>query len=1660
MERKQVTDIHEYFWMTMEQFVAAIPRGISSNLPYLTLLVQLPFWTYAQDHLQSPNSAILAQRLTTALTHISPVDEEFCSLKHLWTAVQFLSHYEGVPCSGYPPSLTLTITALSAGTLDRRVESITALNSLLTSIHHYPGLEETLHGYIESLTTAVYAEQHEQVLERYGGVLKWLQRAGGVDAMFLRHVVKAALMAQSMYSEAMKKLVLDAVDETWELSGVAEEIRTLQGTHLDKPALSFLTLFCHKVRGEHHGLIPTLLQLFSDLLHLSDSTPETQTAVMEAYIATIQCSEDAGTWSLQLVTDQLQKIGFDEPVPRSLEFLWKLLQGLSDSRSVIREYNRKVGVSFAQVALACCHRVMSVQEDWADEELRNLLGICDYWSQESDEGVSSILGISGQMLASPRPLQRSIILQFLSDSLPRPWCLKMLSLLFRDTDQVKYPSLYRDLTFEQYIHYRKLFFFLNQGYLLVENDIYIMRDQPAIVAISHFTRIILETLDLKVLKTAKNLLIELIVFALHRDQNSFLLISGLLLSPKSSSQLIRGLEMLFSLWEFQNNHKNAQKREKDLTEAVDYIIDQLPFPSLGTLPEFTRMQITEIVESFANKHNCQYFQVKITHVPDEDEEKPVFEMMKTDYNPVEMGVVLDELKKELVEAMGSTDPVVAKAAFKLVPCLLPTSRFLSTVSSLQSLSSSRDMTERLLILLALQHLSTSSDFHSRFSVSRREELLSLLHLLDQGIAPLELIKHYKHRLVMYCDALLGLIHLYYPPDELDPKSVSSILTLLHSISLYYTLDDTDPTLRTDLIPTIRHLLSPRNDLQTLLQHSDFPQFLSISLIFSRSNSFSEAICGLLCEFMEKKPELESYFSMICQDYVSKAGKNCEKSRWFFTLISHFSQINFQVPAVKLLNAMENAEKGLWMTLVEVAWKRAQDFTENQALQLTDNVLNSLFPLNPNSLCAFSCTSQDRTTCFNLLRSMSSLHPQICEKVTATFTHYNLDLSWRRPGAKWWSIDPVQRDTTSDYVGLTNLGATCYMNAVFQQLSLIPEFLQGVLSHSPQTDFLQAFQRLLINLRYKKKRCASLEALLPYLPNGPIDPEEQMDAEEFLNGFMSGLERELSVVGGERVVLDLFTGRMATQLTGQCKCGVSRTQTQTFMCLPLELSPKGSLEHSLASFTHSETLHGSNMLDCPSCGTRVVTESQQQFLHLPNILFIALRRFGFDMQTHRRYKVNAYCEFPMELDLTSITGNAGSFPEDYCHYSLRGVVIHNGMAEAGHYTSLIKCPDGNWLSADDTLLSPFDLSTLPSECFGDKKARVSTGKGFKLGKSAYILVYERQCKYRFLAEGEQLAKIDKMDWAGQRIRDIDAKFASKRSTKLKISTIFSPEYEQFLQKSPFFPLDFHVSYLLTVFLRRKSWWKDVNYLHFTLSRIRSDVKSISYWLSEVLCTDRILDEFVLCSVPMETKKAFVSVVKASIGGMTEGQRRLMLYRLLWRMEKMEEVWSEEVKGFFEVMETVVRAGGDAGRELEVGERLGCRLRQDAPIPAPLTAKDPIYSSEAYLGHPLPAYQTLSQSSSTAYHLGFQLSLLSLCPPHTPQTCDILWSLPLLSLFTAFERYQAAKFISQCANFPPISLLVTDSDQLNRTIDTLISIIRLNSGEMTAEIVDQLINVRYK
>jgi ubiquitin carboxyl-terminal hydrolase 34 len=90
---------------------------------------------------------------------------------------------------------------------------------------------------------------------------------------------------------------------------------------------------------------------------------------------------------------------------------------------------------------------------------------------------------------------------------------------------------------------------------------------------------------------------------------------------------------------------------------------------------------------------------------------------------------------------------------------------------------------------------------------------------------------------------------------------------------------------------------------------------------------------------------------------------------------------------------------------------------------------------------------------------------------------------------------------------------------------------------------------------------------------------------------------------------------------------------------------------------------------------------------------------------------------LDEDEEDLVGDRKLSNED-CDFKLVGVVIHMGVAEAGHYLSYINIEresdqsdykewmqtnKQNWMIFNDSTVSTFEFSRIPDQCFGEESS---------------------------------------------------------------------------------------------------------------------------------------------------------------------------------------------------------------------------------------------------------------------------------------------------------------------------------------------------------------------
>jgi ubiquitin C-terminal hydrolase len=138
----------------------------------------------------------------------------------------------------------------------------------------------------------------------------------------------------------------------------------------------------------------------------------------------------------------------------------------------------------------------------------------------------------------------------------------------------------------------------------------------------------------------------------------------------------------------------------------------------------------------------------------------------------------------------------------------------------------------------------------------------------------------------------------------------------------------------------------------------------------------------------------------------------------------------------------------------------------------------------------------------------------------------------------------------------------------------------------------------------------------------------------------------------------------------------------------------TLEGCFKSFTSVEKLRGSSKSTCEHCHKLVEFNKKVDYLTLPQVLMVHLKRFKVRSK-NSRVKISKLVRFPMKLELEKADHKVEK-------YRLYGVINHMGDIERGHYTAY--CKSSTWTQFDDNKVSPLEESKVVTE-------------------NAYVLFYE-------------------------------------------------------------------------------------------------------------------------------------------------------------------------------------------------------------------------------------------------------------------------------------------------------------------------------------------------
>ena len=363
-----------------------------------------------------------------------------------------------------------------------------------------------------------------------------------------------------------------------------------------------------------------------------------------------------------------------------------------------------------------------------------------------------------------------------------------------------------------------------------------------------------------------------------------------------------------------------------------------------------------------------------------------------------------------------------------------------------------------------------------------------------------------------------------------------------------------------------------------------------------------------------------------------------------------------------------------------------------------------------------------------------------------------------------------------HVGLKNLGCICYMNSIMQQMYMVPTFRYAIMaaddhkepnpveySFCTDDNLLHQLQNMYTYLTFSNKSdFEPRDFVFSYkdFDGKPTNVRMQQDSQEFYNNFCDKIENCLKLTKYKYIVSDVFMGQSCSSV--ECSnCKNISNRFEDFYNLTLEVKNISNLNDSLQKMSVPEIIDD---FKCSNCNQKVRISKMTSLNKLPNVLVVHLKRFYLNYEVFKTMKINSKYEFPKKLNLkqfcvselqknsTNKNNEIYFHEDDYYEYELKGINVHTGSADGGHYFSFIDVNrDGKnniinnyqkeyWLQFNDSKVSEFDTETIPKECYGG----ISEGYSYENIQNAYLLIYERKKKtpIRVLFEKEETKKINK------------------------------------------------------------------------------------------------------------------------------------------------------------------------------------------------------------------------------------------------------------------------------------------------------------------------------
>lgn len=166
------------------------------------------------------------------------------------------------------------------------------------------------------------------------------------------------------------------------------------------------------------------------------------------------------------------------------------------------------------------------------------------------------------------------------------------------------------------------------------------------------------------------------------------------------------------------------------------------------------------------------------------------------------------------------------------------------------------------------------------------------------------------------------------------------------------------------------------------------------------------------------------------------------------------------------------------------------------------------------------------------------------------------------------------------VGLHNLSNTCYLNSLLTQLFMnrsFQDFVLGIPVDSTDQMRANSFHLRVLFARMQASFAKAIEPRdlvesLRDFAGDPIDPQVQMDVDEFFNLLFDRLESEMPTTDLKSAFRSYYGGQLVQQVKSN-ECPHISERTEPFSAIQCDIKGKHTLQESLKAYVEGEIMEG-------------------------------------------------------------------------------------------------------------------------------------------------------------------------------------------------------------------------------------------------------------------------------------------------------------------------------------------------------------------------------------------------------------------------------------------------------------------------------------------------------